>query len=103
MLILVDLVSRHIYEEFDGNLVKMIFTLTYDEPDFEPAADCEILHKPAVAISTVVADYIVQHDPENLTDDDKLSLKILYGENKSWISQFVLIPVPNFRLHSLPH
>lgn len=80
MLIFVDLVSPHIYEEFDNSLVKMIFTLTYDDPDFEPPADCETVYKPAVAISTVVADYIVQHDPENLTDDDKLSLKILYGE-----------------------
>lgn len=80
MIIMVDYTNPHIYLAFDESLVKMVFTKTEEEYDFNPPADCERVYKAAVSIATVVADYIVRHDPQNLTDDDKLSLKILYGE-----------------------
>lgn len=80
MIIMVDYLVPHIYNDFDESLVKMVFTINEEEPDFIPPADCEQVYKGADSIATVVADYIVRHDPQNLTDDDKLSLKILYGK-----------------------
>lgn len=90
MIIMVDYTNPHIYEEFDETLVKMIFSITNEEPDFTPPADCQQVYHSADSIATVVADYIVRNDPQNLTDDDKLSLKILYGKRRGWNGSFVV-------------
>lgn len=80
MMILVHYISPHIDEGLPGDVVKMVFMNTEEVLDFDPPDDMQRLYLDADSIATVVADYIVRHDPENLTDDDKLSLKILYGK-----------------------
>lgn len=79
-IILVDYEVSPVYMTFEDSLVKYVFCKREVELDFIPHPNMEHVFKPAESIATVVAHFIVRNDPQNLTDDDKMSLKILYGE-----------------------
>lgn len=93
-IIQMDYINPHSYEAFDEFTIKMVFTISEEELDFIPPPDCELIYKPAASIATAVAEYILQHDPQNLTDDDKLSLKLLYGKWNRWSIKRVIVFLP---------
>lgn len=80
-IILVDYYDPFSDLTFDTKLVKQVFCSGDQEVKFIQAENLDRFFTPAKFIASVVAEFILRNLlPQNITDDDKWTLRLLYGK-----------------------
>lgn len=80
-IILVDYYDPFSDLTFDTTLVKQVFCRGEQEVKFTQGENLERFSTPAKFIASVVAEFILgKLSGQNATDDDKWTLRLLYGE-----------------------